>query len=204
MTKEKLSRQELLEKYKAEIEYLSRYIPWFEKHSADKIASMYKGDGTGNGFSFPVYDSTLLSFINDVGMSSFMDRNYRYVYSRYFIRNYKDEWRAIDNTTIMDMEVIGAILSKYVLGGMTRASLWKEAVQYGIFLRCIKKAKQIIEFWDIPIQDNFELLEEERAQDESGYAGEQSYADESGYAGEQSYADESGYAEEQSYPDESG
>jgi len=158
MEKEKLSKEELLEKYTFEVENLSRYIPWFEKKTADMVATMYKGAGTGNGFAFPVYDSTLLSFINDVGMTSFMNPNYKYVYNRYFIRTYKDEWRAIENATIMDMEVIGAILSKYVLGGMTRATLWKDAVQYEIFIRCLKKMKSIIEFWDKPMEENFELM----------------------------------------------
>ena len=159
MEKEKLSKEELVEKYAYEVESLSRYIPWFEKKTADMV-TMYKGEGSGNGFAFPVYDSTLLSFINDVGVTSFMNRNYQYVYNRYSIRTYQDEWRAIENTTIMNIEVIGAILSKYVLGGMTKASLWKDAVQYEIFIRCLKRLKYIIEFWDKPMEENAKFMHE--------------------------------------------
>ena len=151
MTEEKMSTQELLQKYKGEVEQLSRYIPWFEKTTADMAASMYRGQGTGKGFAFPVYDSTLLSFINEVKTTSLLDVNYRYVYTRHFIRNHEDEWSVIDNTTLQDIQVIGSIMSKYVLGGMTRASLWKEAIQYEIFLRSLKKLKELIEFWDKPM-----------------------------------------------------
>ncbi|MBR1693120.1 MAG: hypothetical protein IJ711_10185 [Lachnospiraceae bacterium] len=158
MEKEKLSTQELVERYKDEVEYFSRYIPWFEKKTADMVARMYRGEGTNDTFAFPVYDATLLSFINEAGTASFINPNYRYIYSRYDIHNYKDEWRAIEETTIMNMEVIGGILSKYILGGVTKAALWKEAVQYEIFLRCLKKMKEIVEFWDKPLEENFDLL----------------------------------------------
>lgn len=148
---EKKSQQELVEKYKDEVMRFARYIPWFQKQSADNVATMYKGEGTSVDFSFPVYDSTLLSFIKEAQKSMFMDYNYQYVYSRYRIRSHEDEWKVIDSVTIMNMEVLCGILSKYVLGGMTKASLWKEAVQYEIFLRVLEKAKEVIEYWDKPM-----------------------------------------------------
>lgn len=120
---------------------------------------MYTGDGTHATFSFPVYDSTLLSFINDVGVSCFMDTNYHYVYSRNHIRTHEDEWKAIERVTVMDMEILNGILSKYVLGGMTKAVLWKEGVQYEIFLRVLLKAKEIVEYWDKPLPDSGDFLE---------------------------------------------
>lgn len=158
MTAEKMSKEELVQKYKPEVESLSRYIPWFESKTVGMVSHMYQNEGNDNGFSFPVYDSTLLSFINEAGMTLFMDRNYQYIYTRYHIHSHEDEWKAIENANIMTMEVIGGILSKYVLGGVTRSVLWKEGVQYEIFLRCLKKAKEIIEFWDKPLAENKELL----------------------------------------------
>lgn len=158
MVTEKNSQVELVEKYKDEVEQLSRYIPWFESKTVGMVSHMYQSENGESTFSFPVYDSTLLAFINEVGMTSFMNKNYQYIYTRYHIKSHEDEWRAIENTTIMTMEVIGGILSKYVLGGVTRSVLWKEGVQYEIFLRCLKKAKSIIEFWDKPLPENKELL----------------------------------------------
>lgn len=158
MVEEKLGKEELLEKYKCEVESLSRYIPWFESKTVGMVSHMYRNEGTDSTFSFPVYDSTLLSFVNEAGMSSFMDRNYQYIYTRYHIRSHEDEWRAIEKADIMTMDVIGGILSKYILGGVTKATLWKEGVQYEIFLRCLKKAKEIVEFWDKPLPESKELL----------------------------------------------
>lgn len=158
MVPEHMSKEELLEKYKDEVERLSRYIPWFESKTAAMVSHMYQNESGESHFSFPVYDATLLAFINEVGMSIFINRNYQYIYTRYHICDHEDEWKAIENANIMTMEVLGGILSKYVLGGVTRAALWKEAVQYEIFLRCLKKAKQIVEFWDKPIAENHELL----------------------------------------------
>lgn len=158
MNAEKKSREEIIEKYKYEVENLSRYIPWLQKQTADMVARMYKGEGTNQNFSFPVYDSTLLSFINDVGMTSLMDKNYQYVYSRYHIRTHEDEWRIIDSVDIMNIEVLGGIMSKYILGGMTRAKLWKDGIEYEIYLRVLVKAKEIIEFWDKPLAAGGEYL----------------------------------------------
>jgi hypothetical protein len=43
-------------------------------------------------------------------------------------------------------------MSKYVIEGMRRGSMWTEAVTSGIFLEAIKKLKANIEFWDVPIK----------------------------------------------------
>ena len=158
MVSEKYSQEELVNKYKDEVESLSRYIPWFESKTAEMVSGMYKSQEGQHNFSFPVYDSTLLAFINEVGMTSFMNRNHQYVYIRYHIKSHEDEWRAIESANIMTMEIIGAILSKYVLGGITKPALWKEGVEYELYLRCLKKAKSIIEFWDKPLPENKELL----------------------------------------------
>lgn len=158
MTEQRISTEDLVKKYKREVEQLGRYIPWFEKTTTDVAAGMYRGQGTGSGFAFPVYDSTLLAFINEVKQTSFLDVNYRYVYTRHFIKTHDDELKAIERATILDISIIGGIMSKYVLGGMTRSVLWREAVEYGIFLQCLKKLRDLIEFWDKPMQDNFTLV----------------------------------------------
>ena len=51
------------------------------------------------------------------------------------------------------MEILGGILSKYTLGGMTMAYLWTEGVEHQIFYRALLKAKSIIEYWDVPLEN---------------------------------------------------
>ena len=49
---------------------------------------------------------------------------------------------------LKDWEILGGILSKYVLEGQTKASLWGEAVQEDIFLLVLRKMREIIGYWD--------------------------------------------------------
>lgn len=156
----KESREELVEKFKPTIEYLARYIPWLEKQTGQTVAHSYKGEAK-QSFSIPVYDGTLLSFINDVSMTNYMDNNYQYVYTKNHLKTFEDEWKAIDRVDIMHMEVLCGIMSRYVLGGMTKSIYWKNGVEYEIFLRILKKTREIVEFWDKPIViDEENILEE--------------------------------------------
>lgn len=148
----KESREEIVERFKPTIEYLVRYIPWLEKQTGQTVAHTYKGDGSvKQSFSIPVYDSTLLSFVNDVSKTHFIDENYRYLYARKRILTYEDEWKEIEKADIMHMDILCGIMSRYVLGGMTKSIYWKNGVEYQIFLRVLKKTREIIEFWDKPI-----------------------------------------------------
>lgn len=149
----KESREEIIDKFKPTIEYLNHYIPWLEKQTGQTVAHSYKGDGAiKQSFSIPVYDSTLLSFVNDVSMTNYIDKNYQYVYTRNQLRNFEDEWRAIEKADIMHMEILCGIMSRYVLGGMTKSVYWRDGIEYEIFIRILKKTKEIIEFWDKPIE----------------------------------------------------
>lgn len=159
----KESREEIIEKFKPTIEYLVRYIPWLEKQTGQTVSHSYKGEGeVKQSFSIPVYDGTLLSFINDVSMTNYMDKNYQYVYTRNRLKTFEDEWKAIDRADIMHMGVLCGIMSRYVLGGMTKSIYWKNGVEYEIFLRVLKKTREIIEFWDKPIvmEDEESILNE--------------------------------------------
>lgn len=148
----KESREEIIENFKPTIEYLVRYIPWLEKQTGQTVTGSYRGNGeVKQSFSIPVYDGTLLSFINDVSKTNYIDTNYQYVYSRNHIKTFEDEWDAIEKADIMHMGILCGIMSRYVLGGMTKSILWKNGVEYEIFLRVLKKTREIIEFWDKPI-----------------------------------------------------
>ena len=84
-------------------------------------------------------DSTLMSFIKEVQRTGLLDRNYVYVYSRNRIRTVADELQIIDRCGIMEMDILKGILSKYVMGGMTKGRLWTEAVYNQVFLKVLMK-----------------------------------------------------------------
>lgn len=162
MQKEKLSREEFLMMFREDVIRLSRYIPWFEKKSGSDVSKNYQdGNKMNHTLSFPVYDSILLSFLNEASTTVFMEQNYQYFYTRHRIQDYEDELRLIETADIMHMEVLQCILSRYVFGGLTKAYLWKDGVEHRIFLNILKKARQIIEFWDQPLVIEDEIIPEE-------------------------------------------
>jgi len=77
-----------------------------------------------------------------------MNRNYHYSYSRYRMKTIEDELKVIANCTILQMDVLGDILSKYVLGGRTKAMFWSDAARHGIFIAVVEKADELIHFWE--------------------------------------------------------
>lgn len=146
-------RQKLIEEYKQEVIPLFRYVPWLEKNSGKPGSTNYRGQGfTEHTMSFPVYDSTLMSFIRDASGSVLMDRNYNYVYTRKNIRNHEDERKLIAAAGVNEWDTLRGILSKYVLGGRTRSILWSEGVQERIFLLVLEQMRKIIEYWDKPME----------------------------------------------------
>lgn len=145
-------RQQLVAEYKETIMPLLRYLPWLEKSAGSNVSSTYQGDGLEqHSLSFPVYDGTLMNFIREAQKTSLMERNYRYVYTRHRITTHDEERKLIGRCNIEDWDILRGILSKYVLGGMTRGTLWSEAVQENIFYFVLLRMKEIIEYWDKPI-----------------------------------------------------
>lgn len=141
--------RELSRQYKEALMPFLRYLPWFEAHAGEHTGSEYNGSLDGNNtMSFPVYDSTLLSFVKEMGKSSFMDRNYVYIYSRKRLKTPADERKAIKAATIQEWDVLCGILSKYVLGGNAKAQMWTQAVKENIFLMTLQKMQEIVEYWD--------------------------------------------------------
>lgn len=60
--------------------------------------------------------------------------------------------RALDCVEFKDIELIYAIMAKYVLGGMTKGMLWSESlVENGTFLKCLQKLKEVLNVWDAPL-----------------------------------------------------
>lgn len=152
MEQETEYRRQQLQEYKKTLMPLLRYLPWLEKSAGSSVSKTYNGaEMGGQVMGFPVYDSTLLGFVREVGRTTFMDRNYHYIYTRNHIRDHEDERRLIQNAEWKDWGILCGILSKYVLGGQTKGTLWSEAVQERIFYLVIKKMCDIIEFWDKPM-----------------------------------------------------
>lgn len=154
MEKEDIAyRQQVVNTYKPDVERLIKYLPWLEEKAGSSVQETFEGSGIkDSSITFPVYDGTLMGFIKEVQRTGLLDRNYPYIYSRHSLRTRKDELRAIEHAGIREMDVLRGILSKYVMGGMTKGRLWTEAVYYGIFLHVVRKMKENLEFWDRPMR----------------------------------------------------
>lgn len=140
------ARKNLIGQYRPDAERLVRYISWLEKKRGDSVVSSYEGEGVQKtAFTFPVYDSTLLSFVKTAKQTRFITRNYQYVYTRNGIRNVEQERKKIRSATLRDMDLLSGILSRYVLGGMTKSMLWAQGVESGIFLEVLYKLRELLE-----------------------------------------------------------
>ena len=143
---QKLSIEEVMICYEEDIIKLMKFLPWLEKVSGGETSSIYSGDGIEKtSMAVPVYDSTLLSFVKTVETTEFINRNYVYTFSRYFVKTVKDEHELIEGCTILDMVVLGDILSKYIIMGRTKGQMWSEGVKNGIYLAVVLKLRELME-----------------------------------------------------------
>jgi len=123
----------IIKEYRPDLDRLMRYLPWLTNKKKSDVQGTYTGDDQIKVIPIPVYDSTLLQFVKEAGNSKFADRNYPYVYTRYRIKTHEDEIRVLNMVKGEDINVFRGILSKYVLGGRTKASMWAEGVDAGIY-----------------------------------------------------------------------
>ena len=145
-------RQQLLQEYKQMTVPLLKYLPWLEKNAGQTGSTYYRRDEANeNTMTFPVYDATLMSFVKEAAKSPLMDRNYSYTYTRNRIKSHDDERKIIDSAELKDWDILRGIMSKYVLGGRTKGVLWSEAVEQNIFCLLLRKMREIIEYWDRPL-----------------------------------------------------
>lgn len=145
-------RQKLVQEYKQEVLPLLRYLPWLKSNAGKPGSTSYQGQGDSElSMSFPVYDSTLIGFVREAAKSPLMDRNYSYIYTRNHIVTHEDERRIIKTADWRDWNILRGILSKYVLGGRTKAVLWSQGVEENIFMMVLEQMCKIIEFWDKPL-----------------------------------------------------
>lgn len=145
-------RRELVEKYRPIVEKLVTYLPWLESKRGGMVSDQFTGEGIAeHSITFPVYDSTVLALVKLLNSTPLIDRNYVYVYSRNRLKTHEDEIRLIRHSELKDTPNIGAVMSKYVLEGMRKGTMWTEGVTSGIFYEAISQLKKNVEFWDVPI-----------------------------------------------------
>ncbi len=162
---EKMGREELVTMYRPDVERIVAFLPWLEGKTSADVMQNYTGENGEVTLPFPVYGDIYLAFLETVGSTIFMNPNYRYIYSKYRIQDWHDELQLIRRADIMTMDILGGILSRYVLGGMTKAYLWTEAMDYQVFYHVVNRAKEIIEYWDVPIEVEAIGMEEEQAEE---------------------------------------
>lgn len=149
MEQDRLSREEIVKLYKTDVERLVPYLSWLEQKAGQQVAQSYHGqDIEKHSVTFPVYDSTLLRFVQEIKKTKFFDKNYVYVYSRFQIRSERDEKRVIERAQLQDIGALGGILSKYVIKGTTKGTVWQEGVRNGVLYGTVKKMKELMDFWD--------------------------------------------------------
>ena len=145
-------REFKLTDYRSDVERLVSYLPWLESKAGADVSRTYEDNGIkSSSIAFPVYEAMLLNFVNDAQKTSLMDKNYPYVYAELSIRTVEDEIKATERADIKTGAILSAILSKYVLGGVTKGTLWTQAVKEGVFLAVVRRMKELLEHWDGPI-----------------------------------------------------
>ena len=137
---EKVS-EKIRNQYMSDVDSLMRFIPWFDKVQGKPVSHYYDGNGEYKLIQIPVFDSNLLDFVKTAGKTALVDRNYPYVYTRYRLKTAEDELKAVGNAHLKDIDVLKAVLSKYVLGGRSKAVMWREAVDNGVFAAVLKRLK---------------------------------------------------------------
>jgi hypothetical protein len=141
----KLSREEIIICFKDDVQKLLVYLPWLETASGGATSKIYSGEGIEEtSMPVPVYDSKLLAFIREIKTTDFINRNYVYTYSRYRIKTAEDEKRIIDSCSLQDINLLGDILSKYVIKGDVKGLIWSEGVQNGVYLAVLYKLKELM------------------------------------------------------------
>ncbi|MCR4922849.1 MAG: hypothetical protein K5931_02440 [Lachnospiraceae bacterium] len=139
---EKIS-EKIRNEYKRDVDRLVRYLPWFDKIQGKSVQSFYDGEKDFKVIQIPVFDSNLLAFVKDADKTSLLSKNYPYIYRRYRIKGPEDELKLVNNAHLKDIELLKGILSKYILGGKSKAALWKEGIDNGVIYAIIKRFKYL-------------------------------------------------------------
>ena len=141
------SVEDIVARYKEPVKQLLPYLGWLKENADREVAQNYSSDNLSSTIPFPVYDSNLLSFVKAAQATGMMDRNWPYVYTRNHLNNVKDEHLFIEDAQITDIADLFGILSKYVLSGMTKGSVWAEGVRNGSMYLALEKMRELLRYW---------------------------------------------------------
>ncbi len=137
-------REQITEEYKDDLTKLLRYLPFLEKKGGKNTQEYYEGEGDNKVIPVPVYDSSLLAFVKEVRNTKFYYKNYPYVYCKWKMPDPKSERIAMESATLRDIDLFRAIISKYVIGGQTKASVWTTAVEERIFVTALTRLRSLV------------------------------------------------------------
>ena len=137
-------REQIIEEYKDDLAKLLRYLPFLEKKGGSDVQNFYEGDGDQKVIPVPVYDSTLLAFVKEAQKTKFMNRNYPSVYRKWRMATPEAERIAMQSATIRDIDLFRGIISKYVMEGMRKSTMWTTAVEERIFVTALTKLRSLI------------------------------------------------------------
>lgn len=140
------SVEDIVSRYRPEVSKLVPYLNWLKEKSGSEVAQSYSNSDL-KSMPFPVYDSNLLAFVKAAQTTNLLDRNYVYVYTRNHLNSAKDELAFIRKAEIRDMDDLAGILSKYILSGMTKGSVWAQGVYNGVLYNVVKKMDDLCKFW---------------------------------------------------------
>ena len=140
------SVEDIVARYRPELAKIVPYLNWLKDNAANDVAQSYSNSEL-KSMPFPVYDSNLLAFVKAAQTTNLLDRNYVYVYSRNRLNTAKDELMFIQDAQIRDMDDLAGILSKYILSGMTKGSVWAEGVRNGVLYHVVSKMDELVKFW---------------------------------------------------------
>lgn len=118
---------------------LYSYIPYFESKPNYKWISEDKKDGTII-MPYPQYDDTLKSFVNLVSELDILDPDYIATIERYELRKSAGIVDSIQNS---DIELVLAILTKYIRGERFCDGLWGTCVRNGIFVSLLQRLREL-------------------------------------------------------------
>ena len=140
------SVEDIVSRYRPEVSKLVPYLNWLKEKGGSEVAQSYSNSDL-KSMPFPVYDSNLLAFVKAAQTTNLLDRNYVYVYTRNHLNSAKDELAFIQKAEIRDMDDLAGILSKYILSGMTKGSVWAQGVYNGVLYNVVKKMDDLCKFW---------------------------------------------------------
>lgn len=144
------SIEDIVSRYRPEVDKLMPHLHWLKENAKHEVAQSYSNSDL-KSMPFPIYDSNLLAFVKAAQSTNLLDRNYVYVYTRNRLANAKDEILFIQNAEIKDMDDLAGILSKHILSGMTKGTVWAEGVYNGVLYMVVNKMDELLKMWSVKV-----------------------------------------------------